>query len=225
MSTQPISASRKSRKILARLAPLFVVHAIESAIMSRTGSVTVLLQDLAQGDRAALDSLLPLLYSELRRLADSCLRRERSDHTLQPTALVHEAYVRLVQQDQPDYRSRSHFYGVAAQVMRQILVDHARSRNAAKRGGGAVKQSLDEGFMYSDERPELMIALDDALTALAAHSELKAKLIEMSYFGGLTQEECGEVLNLPPHTVFRELRLARAWLQRELSNESSGEAK
>lgn len=194
-------------------------HTVKSAIMPSSSSVTVLLQDLAQGDKRALDSLLPLLYTELRRLADSCLRRERNDHTLQPTALVHEAYLRLINQGQPDYRNRSHFYGVAAQVMRQILVDHARARNAAKRGGGAVKLQLNEALSYSDDRASLMVALDDALNTLADHSPTKARLIEMTYFGGLTQEQCGEVLDLPPHTVHRELRLARAWLQRQLSQE------
>lgn len=192
--------------------------------MSDALPVTRLLQDVAQGDKQAFDQLLPLLYRELRQLAASSLRRERSDHTLQPTALVNEAYLRMIRQDQPDFRSRSHFFGVAAQVMRQILVDHARSRSAAKRGGGAVKYQLNEALPYSDERPDLMIALDDALTTLAAQSPLKAKLVEMTYFGGLTQEECGQVLDLPPHTVHRELRLARAWLQRELDQEAQRES-
>lgn len=181
-------------------------------------SITILLHDVAHGDKQALDRLLPLLYTELRRLADSCLRRERPGHTLQPTALVHEAYLRLVQQDQPDYRNRSHFYGVASQVMRQILVDHARTRNAAKRGGGAAASPLDESQAHTGDQTSLMIALDDALKTLAEQSPLKARLIEMSYFGGLTQEECAEVESMPAHAVYRELRLARAWLQREIAH-------
>jgi len=181
-----------------------------------SGPITLILREFAAGDKGALDRLMPLVYAELRRLADSHLRRERPDHTLQPTALVHEAYLRLVAQEQPDYRSRSHFLGVAAHVMRQILVDHARSRAAGKRGGGQPPRSLDESIDAAVERPLAMIAIDDALEALERSDALKAKLIEMRFFGGLTAEESADVLQLPVEKVRAELRVAQAWLQREL---------
>src|SRR6478735_5318936 len=154
--------------------------------MSEAQPITLMLQEFAGGDKSALDRLMPLVYAELRRLADSYLRRERPGHTLQPTALVHEAYARLVGQDQPDFRSRAHFIGVAAQVMRQILIDHARGRNAVKRGGGQAKCTLDEAVDAAVERPLLMIAVDDALNTLAEQDAQKARLIEMRFFGGLT---------------------------------------
>src|SRR5579872_2188761 len=149
------------------------------------GPITLILRDFAAGDKAALDRLMPLVYAELHRLADSHLRRERPDHTLQPTALVHEAYIRLIGQDQPDYRSRAHFLGVAAHVMRQILVDHARSRAAGKRGGGQPPRSIDESIDAAVERPMAIIAVDDAIEALERNDPQKAKLIEMRFFGGL----------------------------------------
>ena len=163
---------------------------------------------------------MPIVYAELRKLADSYLRRERSSHTLQPTALVHEAYMRLIGQDQPDYRSRSHFFGVAAHVMRQILIDHARRRNAARRGGAEVHFSLDEASDAVAERPTSMIAIDDALAALERKDQRKANLIEMRFFGGLTAEESASVLDLPVEKVRSELRVAQAWLERELDNNS-----
>src|SRR5215467_40760 len=135
--------------------------------MSEDETITVLLQKFASGDKVALDRLIPLMYSELQRLARGYLRNERPGHTLQPTALVHEAYARLLKQDQPDYRSRAHFLGTAAQVMRQILIDYARIRNAAKRGGGAAKFQLDEKFDFAVQRPSILVAIDDALQALA----------------------------------------------------------
>jgi RNA polymerase sigma factor (TIGR02999 family) len=180
--------------------------------------ITLILKELAAGDKSALDRLIPLVYSELRRLADACLRRERSEHTLQPTALVHEAYLRLVSQDQPDYSSRAHFMGVAARLMRQILTDHARARHTAKRGSGAVRVTLDE-FMHAPlETPPALIAVDDALNALEQDDSRKATLIEMRFFGGLTAEESAEVLGLPVEKVRAELRVAQAWLQRELDH-------
>ncbi len=157
---------------------------------------------------------MPLVYAELRRLADNYLRNERPGHTLQPTALVHEAYMRLAGQEQPDYESRAHFSGVAAQVMRQILVDHARRRNASKRGGGVRPLSLDEGIDAAEERAGDLIALDDALTALAQQDPKKARLIELRYFGGLTAEEAAEVTSLSVQAVYREIRIANAWLRR-----------
>lgn len=185
------------------------------------GPITIILRDFAAGDKGALDRLMPLVYTELRRLADSHLRRERPDHTLQPTALVHEAYIRLIGQDQPDYRSRAHFLGVAAHVMRQILVDHARSRAAGKRGGGQPPRSLDESIDAAIERPVAMVAVDDALEALERNDPQKAKLVEMRFFGGLTAEESANVLQLPVEKVRAELRVAQAWLQRELDRLSA----
>src|SRR5262249_53439710 len=164
----------------------------------------------------ALDRLIPLVYREMRQLADSHLRRERPGHTLQPTALVHEAYARLVRQDHPDYRSRAHFMGVAAHVMRQILTDHARARNAAKRGGGASKFSLDEVKDAQLETSPGLIAVDDALEALEQGDSLKAKLIELRFFGGMTAADSAEFLGLSVERVRAELRVAQAWLQREL---------
>src|SRR5215831_3938680 len=139
--------------------------------------VTTLLQKFAAGDKRALDRLMPLVYSELQRLADGYLRNERSGHTLQPTALVHEAYARLVKQDHPDYQSRAHFMGVAAHVMRQILIDHARTRNAAKRGRGEMKFSLDEAGEIAVHRPSILVAIDDALQELSRKDAVKAHLI------------------------------------------------
>ena len=188
--------------------------------MSQTPSVTELLNNGKQGDQVWLEQLVPLIYAELRRIASGCLRKERTGHTLQPTALVHEAYIRLVDQHQPTYQSRTHFFGIAAQVMRQILVDHARSRNAAKRGGGAEKIPLDlDNLQISTERPEQLLSLDDALHALAEFDTQKARLVEMRFFGGLTAEESAEITGLPVQTVRRELRVAQAWLKRELDKQ------
>jgi RNA polymerase sigma-70 factor, ECF subfamily len=184
--------------------------------MSGERTVTRLLREFAGGDKAAFDRLVPLVYEELRRIAEGRLRRERSGHTLQPTALVHEVYARMVAREQPDYRSRSHFLAIAAQVMRKILIDHARMRNAAKRDGGRDKLSLDEARDACVERPEVMIDLDDALSALDRHDSRKARLVEMHYFGGLTAEESAEALSLDVGLVRRELRVAQAWLEREL---------
>lgn len=179
-------------------------------------SITLLLRDFASGEKEALDQLIPVFYSELRRIADGYLRNERPGHTLQPTALVNELYARIVSQEQPEYQDRAHFLGVAAGVMRQILIDHARTKYAAKRGGQQDKFSLDEAMDAALERPSEIIAVDDALTELERRDHLKAQLVEMRFFGGLTAEESAEVLQLPVATVRRELRLAQAWLQREL---------
>jgi RNA polymerase sigma factor (TIGR02999 family) len=178
--------------------------------------VTLALQDLAKGDSTALDRLMPMVYAELRRLAGHYIRQERNGHTLQPTALVHEAYFRLVGDNQPNYQNRAHFLGVAAHAMRQILIDHARTRNAAKRGGGLVPFSIDEWIDTPLERPSALIAVDDALQALEVHDAHKAKLIEMRFFGGMTAEETAEALNLPVAKIRSDLRIAQAWLKREL---------
>src|SRR5215471_18855021 len=184
--------------------------------MGDPAPVTVLLQRFARGDQRALDQVLPIVYAELRRLAAGYLRNERPNHTLQPTALINEAYARLVGQNQPDFESRAHFVGVAAQTMRQILVDHARSRNAQKRGGDLEKVQLNESIDAVAERPWAVIALDDALNELARMDPTKSRVIEMRFFGGFTAEESAELLDIPVSTVRRELRVAQAWLQREI---------
>jgi RNA polymerase sigma-70 factor, ECF subfamily len=183
--------------------------------------VTVYLRQFAAGDKQALDRLMPLVYAELQKLAGGYLRSERPGHTLQPTALVHEAYARMLKQDQPDYQNRSHFMAVAAQVMRQILIDHARSRNAAKRGRGEVKFSLEQAGEIPVDRPSILIAIDDALQELARKDAAKARLIEMRFFGGLTAEESAEATGMPVGEVRRHLRVAQAWLQRELDRTGS----
>ncbi len=185
--------------------------------MPQKPEITILLRDLKNGDKEVLDLLIPMVYAELHRIASGYLRGERTGHTLQPTALVHEAYLRLIGQQQPDYQNRSHFYCVAAQVMRQILVDYARRCKAAKRGGGGQKVSIDEALGLPVERAGEIIALDESLEALRQQDERKARLVEMRYFGGLTAEESSEVLDVPVNLVRRELRVAEAWLQRELS--------
>jgi len=183
-------------------------------------SITVLVHEYANGDKAALDRLLPLVYSELRRIAQKHLRDERPGHTLQPTALVHEMYGRLAVQAPPDVRDRIHFLSVAAHVMRQILIDHARTKYAQKRGGRQERVSIDEYPHLSIEKPAIMVQIDDALNQLSRHDPRKAKLIEMRFFGGLTAEESASVLELPVNTVRRELRVAQAWFQRELGRSS-----
>lgn len=187
-----------------------------SAAMSSTHDVTVLLVQWAEGDGGALERLTPLVYTELRRLAASHLRRERKSHTLQPTALVHEAYLRLVDQQNPTWQNRSHFYGVAARLMRQILVDHARNRNAHKRA--AIRVSLEESVSFEQERSRDLMALDDGLTALAKIDPRKCRAIELRYFGGLSTDEIAQTLNVSPITVRRDLRMAEAWLLRQFES-------
>jgi RNA polymerase sigma-70 factor (ECF subfamily) len=194
-----------------------------STSMQVSQPITHTLQDLAKGDRSALDRLMPLVYVELRKLAGHYLRQERDAHTLQPTALVHEAYFRLVGENQPEYQNRSHFLGIAAHAMRQILIDHARTRNAVKRGGGQVVFSIDECMDAPLERPSALIQVDDALKALEQHDPRKAQLVEMRFFGGMTAEESAEVLNLPVQKIRAELRIAQAWLKRELNNRADPE--
>ncbi len=150
-------------------------------------------------------------------MAQSYLRRERADHTLQPTALINEAYLRLVKQDAPEWQSRSHFFGVAARLMRQILVEYARTHAATKRGGGEVELPLEEAWFYSGEKAAELVALDDALNALAKFDERKVRIIELRYFGGMSLEETAEALSLSIATIGHETRLARAWLHREMS--------
>jgi len=178
--------------------------------------VTELLQRLNVGDKGALDDLIPLVYEELHKIAVAYFRRELPGHTLQPTSLIHEAYLRLVAQPQPAYQSRSHFYGVAARIMRQILVDHARSQGAAKRGGGQ-SVTLFESAELTGREAVSMLEIDEALERLAGVDQGKADLIEMRFFGGMTAEEIAECRATPVHTVRRQLRLAQAWLHKELS--------
>ena len=185
--------------------------------MDQAAQVTRLLLDLKNGDPEAVDRLMPIVYDELRRLAAHYLRDERAADTLQPTALVHEAYLRLVAQQMPDWESRSHFFGVAAHLMRQILVDHARRRGSQKRGGGQARASLDEVVAFAPMKGGDIIALDDALTALAAVDARKAKVIELRFFGGLSVEETARALDVSVGTIGREQRMAEAWLHRELS--------
>src|SRR5579871_729340 len=187
-------------------------------------SVTVFLRQFAGGDKQALDRLMPLVYTELQKLAGGYLRNERPGHTLQPTALVHEAYARLLKQDQPDYQSRAHFMAVAAQVMRQILIDHARTRNAAKRGSGGMKFSPEQAGEIPVDRPSILIAIDDALQELGRKDALKARLIEMRFFGGLTAEESAEATGMQVTEIRRHLRVAQAWLQRELDRSGAAPA-
>ena len=183
-----------------------------------SGTVTILLQRMSAGDSQALNDLVPMVYTELRRMASSYLRGERPDHTLQPTALVHEAYLRLVDQHHPDYQSRAHFYGVASHVMRQILVDSARRKSAAKRGSLPMKVTLQDTVFSQDTSADLVVEVDDALCALEQRDPLKARLIEMRFFGGMTAEESATTLDVPLQTVRRQLRVALAWLQREMDH-------
>jgi RNA polymerase sigma factor (TIGR02999 family) len=175
-------------------------------------NITQLLIDLSNGDRNAVDLLLPVIYDELRKLAANYLRRERPDHTLQPTALVHEAYIRLVDQTRVNWQNRAHFFGVAAQLMRRLLVDHARRHNAEKRGQNFQKISLDENIDKAGERSTMLLALDDALQALAQFDEQKARVVELRYFGGLSIEETADVMGVTPTTIKRHWRFAKAWL-------------
>src|SRR3954470_6660948 len=182
--------------------------------------VTRLLFEWKNGSQAAVDALTPLVYSELRRLAAGYLRDERAAATLQPTVLVHEAYLRLVSQSMPDWESRSHFFGVASHLMRQILVDHARKHNSEKRGGGAAKVALEEALGFAPKRSSSMIALDDALNQLAKIDARQAKVIELRFFGGFSVEETAQALGVSVATIGREQRMAEAWLHREIGNNS-----
>jgi RNA polymerase sigma-70 factor, ECF subfamily len=182
--------------------------------------VTGLLIAWSNGDEDALATLVPIIYNELRRIARRYMRRESPDRqTLETTALVHEAYLRLTNQKEMNWRSRAHFFAVSAQSMRHILVDMARGRQTERRGAGAHKVSLEDVVVFSPERAAGLVALDDALSALAKLDERKSRIVEMRFFGGLTLEETAEVLNISPETVTREWRRAKAWLQSELGGQ------
>jgi len=185
-------------------------------MMSSPSDITALLVDWSKGDKAALDKLFPLVERELHRLAHSYMRKESSDHTLQTTALVNEAYLRLVDQRNTRWQNRAHFFGIAAQIMRRILMNYARDRQRMKRGGGAIQVSLSETDVVSVTKVSELLALDEALDRLAAIDERKAKVVEFRYFGGLSVEETAEVLDVSSITVTRDWNMAKAWLAREI---------
>ncbi len=184
---------------------------------STSHEISQLLAEWSDGNQAALDQLYPLVYDELRRLAHRYLRRERKGHTLQTTALINEAYLRLVDQRHIRWENRSHFFGIAAKMMRRILVDHARRYEYAKRGGGAVKISLDEVAVVAKERARELLLLDEAMASLAKIDARRSHVVELRFFAGLSNEEIGEVLNISANTVMRDWNLARAWLYKELT--------
>jgi RNA polymerase sigma factor (TIGR02999 family) len=183
---------------------------------SESHDLTTLLRQWSDGEGAAAAAVVPLIYNELHWLAGHYLRRERSEHTLQPTALVHEAWVRLVENNAPDFRDRKHFYAIAARLMRQILVDHARTKLAGKRGGGAKPVELNEAIAYSDDNAQQYLDLNDALERLAATDARKAQVIELRFFSGMTIEEIAAHLGISVSTVMREQRFAEAWLSKQL---------
>jgi RNA polymerase sigma factor (TIGR02999 family) len=178
--------------------------------------VTELLARWGRGDRQALDALTPLVYNELRRLAGSYLRRERPGHTLGGTGLVHEAYLKLIGQREIEWRNRNQFFGIAAEMIRRILVDHARAKVAAKRGGASAKVSLDEALTPAEVKDENLVALDDALVALAAADAQQSRIVELRYFAGLSIEETADALDISPATVKRDWTMAKAFLKREM---------
>ena len=199
-----------SRKIPPRVS-------LKGPIVTRKpGDVTQLLMELRAGEAGAEGRLVEAVYWELRRMAVAYMRRERHDHTLQPTALVHEAYMRLIDQRGKDWQNRAHFFGVAAHVMRRILVDHARSRRTTKRGGAARKVELDEAAGLSIERSEELLAIDEALSRLARVDERQARIVELRFFGGLSEEETADVLGISSRTVKRDWNVAKAWLFAEI---------
>ena len=182
-----------------------------------THSVTQLLLDWNSGDREALDKLIPIVYAELRLRAGRYLRRERPGHTLQTTALIHEAYLRLVEQKQVRWQNRAHFFAISAQLMRRILVDHARGRDAAKRGGADLRVTLDDALAPATTRDVNIMSLDEALTRLAKIDPRQSQVVELRYFSGLSIEETAEVLDVSPATVKLDWSMAKAWLRREMS--------
>jgi RNA polymerase sigma-70 factor (ECF subfamily) len=181
--------------------------------------VTQLLGDWSGGNERALEKLIPLVQPELHRLAHYYMSRERAGHTLQTTALLNEAYLQLTDKTQPQWQNRTHFMAVAARLMRRIMVDHARARHALKRGAGAIRVTLDEAALVTEERAEQLLALDEALEKLAEFDRRRCEIVEMRYFGGLTVEEIAEVLKVHPNTVMRDWKAAKAWLYAELTTE------
>jgi RNA polymerase sigma factor (TIGR02999 family) len=188
--------------------------------MPPPSEITDLLVAWSGGDQTALEKLLPLVEEELHRIASHYMRRENPGHTLQPTALINEAYFRLINQKNVRWQNRAHFFGIAAQLMRRILLNYARDRHRDKRGGAALQVSLSEAALMSEVKSSELIALDEALERLAAIDERKSQVVELRYFGGLSVEETAEVLKVSPVTVIRHWNMAKAWLARELSNET-----
>lgn len=186
--------------------------------------LTQLLIDWSNGSQDAVEKLFPLVYEELRRLAHRYMRRERPGHTLQTTAVVHEAYLRLIDQKQVQWQNRAHFFAIAAHMMRRILITHAQNHRYAKRGGGALKISLDEAAILSQARAGELIALDEALKRLAAIDVRRSQVVELRFFGGLGNPEVAEVLKISPNTVTRDWNVAKAWLYREISNGQQDES-
>lgn len=184
--------------------------------MPASQNVTEMLRDWRNGDQEALGKLIPMVYDELRRQAAGYLRRERSGHTLQTTALIHEAYLRLINQQNIDWQNRAHFYAIAARLMRQILVDHARKRQATKRGGSGLKIPLEEAMVISSGRDVDLVALDEALTRLAALDPQQSRIVELRYFSGLSVEETAEALGVSSRTVRRDWNVAKAWLRQQI---------
>ena len=187
--------------------------------MTSAQNVTEMLNDWRNGDQEALDRLIPLVYDELRRQAAGYLRRERPGHTLPSAALIHEAYLRLINQQNIEWNSRAHFFAMAARLMRQILVDHARKRLAAKRGGSDIRVSLEEGMAVSQGRTVDLVALDEALTRLAAIDPQQSRIVELRYFSQLSVEETAEALGISPRTVKRDWNVAKAWLRQQIGGE------
>ena len=185
--------------------------------LSQTG-VTELLANWSKGDQEALNKLMPLVYDELHKLASRYLRRERPDHTLQTTALVHEAYLKLVDQRNANWENRVQFFAVSAQLMRRILVDYARRHRASKRGGELYRLSLDDALVSTEEKDAELLGLDEALDRLAAIDPQQSRVVELRIFAGLTLEETGQALNISPRTVRREWNMAKAWLHRQIKN-------
>ncbi|HLV87775.1 MAG TPA: sigma-70 family RNA polymerase sigma factor [Candidatus Sulfotelmatobacter sp.] len=184
--------------------------------MAEAEDVTLLLSALTRGEQHAASKLIPVVYDELRRLAASYMRRERIDHTLQATALVNEAYLKLVEQRSVDWQSRAHFFGIAAQLMRRILIDHARGQLRQKRGGEMQMVSLDEAFVFSEQQGDELLAINDSLEKLTKVDPRQARVVELRFFGGLTVEEAAQVLGVSPKTVKRDWNVAKAWLYADL---------
>ncbi len=188
-------------------------------VLKEPENITDLLVSYGRGDKESLDKLMPVVYDELRRQAARYLRREQAGHTLQTTALIHEAYVRLVDQRNVQWQNRAHFFGIAAQMMRRILVDHARTKKRAKRGGSDIKVSLDDAAVAVKGQDLDVVAVDEALSRLAKIDEQQSRVVELRFFSGLTVEETAEVMGISPATVKRDWSMAKAWLHRELSGD------
>jgi len=214
----PLDSTRLKRKHGARFFSTFCCSGEGHVQQTSSKSVTQLLVDSSQGDDKALAALMPLVYDELHRLAGSYMRRENPGHTLQTTGLVHEAYMRMVDQN-ANWSNRAHFFGIAAKMMRRVLLDHAKSHHREKRGGGAVRVTLDEPAMLSKDSDREIIALENALKRLEGIDELRAQIVELRFFAGLSNEEISKILGISTATVQRQWTGARAWLYHELKNE------